>query len=393
MKYWRGYLAAGIFGLIALAFMKLGIQHWTLVDMVYPYVTRTLQDMLVGWSSGVDFCLWQVLLVLLGVLVLASIVLMVVFKWNPFQWFGWVLAVVSGIFMLNTLIYGLNNYSGPISTDVRMETAEYSSTVEELDQAMLYYQGRANEYAAQVSRDADGHAAYGDFETLAEEAAAGFEYLVYEKSFSVFAGSNEPVKELAWTGYYSPKGVTGLFCAITGEAAVNPEIPDVCLPFAMCQVMARRKCISANGDANFAAFLACRYNDSVEFKYSAYLMAYRYCMDAMESFNSSITDALAAEAALTESDLLRADLKAVEEFFAGKDSDLLSAISENVYIDAIGWLAGEDDENVPVYDSASDLLVNWYIQEIVLPSQEEEKEKFDPFDPNQVDLTGLANAQ
>lgn len=392
MKYWRGYLTAGIFGLIALAFMKLGIQHWTLVDMVYPYVTRTAQDMLVSWSSGVDFCLWQVLLVVIGVLILASIVLMVVLKWNPVQWFGWVLAVFSGIFMLNTLIYGLNNYAGPIATDVRMETAEYSATVEELNEAMVYYRDKANEYAAQVDRDGSGNASFADFETLAEQAADGFEHLVYEKSFSVFAGSNKPVKKLAWSGYYSSRGVTDVFCAITGEAGVNPDIPDVCLPFAMCHVMAQRKCIAAGGDVNFAAFLACRFNESVQFKYSAYLMGYRYCYEAMASFDSPITDALAAEAAQGESDALKADLEAVAEFFKGKDSDLLSAVSENFYIDAIGKLAG-DDENVPTYDTVSDLLVNWYIQEIVLPTQMEEEEKFDPLDPEQVDLSGLVNAQ
>ena len=391
MKYWTGYLTAAIVGAITWALMKLAEKYTTLVDMVYPYVTRTLQDMLVSWSSGVDFCLWQVLLVVIGVVILATIVLMVVLKWNPFQWFGWVLAVASGIFMFNTLIYGLNNYSGPIATDVRMDTAEYSATVEELDEAMRYYRDKANEYAAQVYH-VGGEAVFSDLDTLAEQAADGFEYLVYEKSYSVFAGSNAPVKTLSWADHYSAKGVTDIFCALTGAAAVHPDTPDVCLPFAICHAMAQRKCIAGGGDVNFAAFLACRYNESVEFKYSAYLMAYRYCADAMASFDTAITDNLVWEAAQGESDTLKADLETVAAFFKDQESDLLSGTSGNLYINAVERLAG-DDEDVPVYATASDLLVNWYIQEVVLPSQMEEEEKFDPLDPDQVDLSGIVNAQ
>ena len=77
MKYIRGYLVAAIIGAVTWAFMALGDRFTTLVDMVYPYVTRTLQNMLAQWSSGVDFCLWQVALVLLGVVVLASVLLII----------------------------------------------------------------------------------------------------------------------------------------------------------------------------------------------------------------------------------------------------------------------------------------------------------------------------
>ena len=88
MKYWFGYLTAGIFGAITWVLMQFGEKFAVLVDMVYPYVIRTLQSMLAQWSSGVDFAVWQLLAVVLGVLILASIVLMIVLKWNPIQWAG-----------------------------------------------------------------------------------------------------------------------------------------------------------------------------------------------------------------------------------------------------------------------------------------------------------------
>ena len=41
MKYWFGYLTAGIFGAITWVLMQFGQRFSTLVDMIYPYVIRT----------------------------------------------------------------------------------------------------------------------------------------------------------------------------------------------------------------------------------------------------------------------------------------------------------------------------------------------------------------
>ena len=83
MKYWRGYITAAIFGAITWALMQLGAKFTTLVDMIYPYVTRTLQTMLAEWTAAADFCLWQVILAALVVIAVASIVMMIIWKWNP----------------------------------------------------------------------------------------------------------------------------------------------------------------------------------------------------------------------------------------------------------------------------------------------------------------------
>ena len=80
MKYWAGYLTAAIIGAISWAFMQMAQKFTTLVDMVFPYVLRILQDTLSEWSAGLDFCLWQMLAVAGGALVIATIVLMVVMR-------------------------------------------------------------------------------------------------------------------------------------------------------------------------------------------------------------------------------------------------------------------------------------------------------------------------
>ena len=60
MKILWGYLTAAIFGGFTWILMKMGEKYADLLDMVYPYVTRTVQGMLTQWSSTVDLCVWQI---------------------------------------------------------------------------------------------------------------------------------------------------------------------------------------------------------------------------------------------------------------------------------------------------------------------------------------------
>ena len=389
LKYLRGYLAAAIFGAITWILTRYGEQFSTLVDMIYPYVIRTLQTTLAQWSGQVDFCLWQLLALVLGVIVLASIVLMILFKWNPISWFGWVLAAGCGIYMLHMLVFGLNYYAGSLSEDIRMESSAY--TLGELTEATEYYRDKANELALQVSRDSAGNVSFASFEDLAEKAGEGFRYLTYQRKYSVFAGSTLPVKKLGWADMYTSMGITGVTMGLTGEAAVNPQIPDVTLPFTMCHEMAHRMCIASERDANFAAFLAARFNQDISFQYSAYFMAYRYCYSALASVNSQSAAAAAARVQAGVSETLQRDLTAYNTFFQSRRSATAAKVADtanDTYLKASGESAG-----VASYGQVCDLLVAWHIQEVVIPSLAVEQSHFDPYDESQVDLTGIVNAK
>ena len=90
LKNLRGYLVAAIFAGITYVLSLYGQQFSALIDMVYPYVIRTLEATLAQWSGQVDFLLWQFLAVALGVVLLAWLVVVIITKKNVFQWFGWV---------------------------------------------------------------------------------------------------------------------------------------------------------------------------------------------------------------------------------------------------------------------------------------------------------------
>ena len=358
MKYWRGYLTAAILLACTWALREFAKAHTVLVDMIYPYVSRMIQSFLANWSGGVTFCLWQALVYVLLALVAVSAALMIIFKWNPVRWGGWVCAAAAVVVFLNTGLYGLNQFSGPLSEDIRLEETDY--TISELEAAAVYYRDQANTLSQKISRGSENDVAFGDFETLAQQAAAGFDVLVYDKSLSVFAGPLGPVKKLGWASTFTARGMTGLSVGLTGEAAVNPQTPAVLQPFAMCRELAKQASIAVEQDAAFAAYLACLHNPDVQFQYSGALMGYRYCLKALESLDAVTGAGATARVTEKEDPAVKLDLMRCDEFLnAAKAKDA----------------------------KACDLLVSWHIQEVVLPALVEEEELFDPLDKTQVDLS------
>ena len=385
MKYWRGYLVAAIFAAITIALTRFAQAHMVLVDMIYPYMSRMIITALSQWSAGGGL-VWQTLLIIGVIVLLVIIALIVIMRWNPIQWLGWILAAVSCIHMLNTGLYGLNAYSSPLADDMSLAVTDY--TVAELNEAAVFFRDQANALAAEVARDSKGNVDFGTFEDMAIQAADGFEAMTYEDAISVFSGSTVPVKK---QGLFASRGNSGITVPLTGEAAVNPKVPTVSMPFAMCKEMAHRMCIYADTDANFAAFLAASRNESVNFRYSAYLMAYYYCYQALTTIPTSTAAACAEQTDSGVSQLLRDDLADCDGFYKhAKDTRVqkhnLTEETETTPEDATEVITFSS------YASTADLFASWYIQEYILPVHQEEEAPFDPYDSSQVDLTGIVNA-
>ena len=55
MKYWRGYIIVIALALLSWGLAEFAKAHGALVDMIYPYASRLIQDVLAQWSAGVPF--------------------------------------------------------------------------------------------------------------------------------------------------------------------------------------------------------------------------------------------------------------------------------------------------------------------------------------------------
>ena len=381
MKYWRGYLTAAILGAFTWVLIQMGQKYTTLVDMVYPYVTRSVQSFLTAWTGGFDFLVWQTAILFLIIVLIATLVLVFIFRAKIIRWLGWAVAAIVAVVLLHTGIYGLNQYAGPIEDDLRLHMKDYTQT--DLEHAAVFYRDMAMELADKVERDENGAPVLGEFEELAAITGDGYRSLARERSFSIYGGDYTPVKKLGWAPIYSALGKTGVTVALTGEAAVNPNIPDQGLPFAMAHEMAHRLCIAREDDANFSAFLACAENESIAYQYSGYFMAYRFCIEALSSVDMEAAEELSA--AVTGN--LAADIDEYGKYFTENRDEQMTMLVTSVtdtYEEATA------DETVR-YSSVCDYLVNWYIDQYVEETIVEQK--FDPFDETRVDLSGLVNAK
>ena len=379
-------MVAVITAAIAIALISYAKTYSVLVDMVYPYVTRLVVTELSGYTGGIGLCIWQFLLFVIVAVILGTLVYMIIRKrglGSYVRWLGWVLAVVCFLFMFNTVIYGLNKYASPLADDVRLEMNEY--TVSELNEAAVFFRDKANELAGEIPRKSNGKVDIGDFDELAEKAGDGFEALTYDQAMSVFAGSTVPVKKLGFSFLYGSD--FGHTVAMTGEATVNTSVPDVILPYAMCNEMAHRMSIYSDADAAFAAFLAGTANEAPEFRYAAYLMAYNYCYTALKEIPTTTAQAAAAATNMGVNDKLNGDLEIVNRFLGKAE-----AKNNRAEIPAKA-----KDENAPLhfseYSSVVDLLANWYIKYYIIPANTEAETVFNPLDPNQVDISGLPNVK
>jgi len=80
-----------------------------------------------------------------------------------------------------------------------------------------------------------------------------------------------------------------------------------------------------------------------------------------------------------------------DDFFSSRKNQTATRVADSVndtYLKASGDKAGTAS-----YGQVCDLLVNWHIQTVVLPSITVEEYQFDPYDESQVDLSGIVNAK
>ena len=135
--------------------------------------------------------------------------------------------------------------------------------------------------------------------------------------------------------------------------------------------MCYRMSIASQRDKHFGAFLACQANENADFRYAAYVMAYRYCLNALPENVASTVNAQADAK-------LREDVAVWDEFVAPAEALQAELASKEGLKDNTGREIAE-------------LLTRWHYQEVILPSITEPEIEFDPYDETQVDLTGLPN--
>ena len=91
------------------------------------------------------------------------------------------------------------------------------------------------------------------------------------------------VKPLLTGKLFSYAHITGIYTFFTGEANINTDFPDYCIPFTAAHELAHQRGVAREDEANLIAFLVCYSSDDAYLQYSGYLNLYEYVSNALYS--------------------------------------------------------------------------------------------------------------
>ncbi len=345
-------MLAGFFAVLTLILHLLGNYAPKLVFALYPSISQNILSALGGFFSVFPLAMWELLALALLIWILYTMI-RDFSQLKIIQWLTGVLMCFSiGVFVI-MLLWGLNYYSPPMHEKIGLSGKEYS--LQQLQQATIYYRDMANRTAYAVPRNGDGTMDSGSFPDLAEESVKSFKRM--ELQYDCFEGPKTRPKRLLLSGLI---GLDGIFVPFTGECGVSPDTYSASLSFTMCRELGRRVGFVSEDEAEFAAFLACSASDSAEFRYSGYFNAFSFCYNALYA-----ADQEAAEAVWEGvSSPVRADCAARWDILTEDWKQLFTEFHENIQDTYTQSFETEDGER-PEHDSVVQLLTMWYYERIL----------------------------
>lgn len=166
------------------------------------------------------------------------------------------------------------------------------------------------------------------------------------------------VKPVMLSSLMSSAHITGIYTFFTGEANVNIEFPDYCIPYTAAHELAHQRGVAREDEANFIAFLVCYCSDDAYLQYSGYLSLYEYVSNALYSADHD----LCMEAYRKLSPVVRREERAYSAFFSHYRENPVATVSEKAndwYLHSQGAKEGTRSYNLVV-----DLAVAFYRDQI-----------------------------
>ena len=202
----RNLIGAGVLAVLTAAAVGLARFLPKLWFSFYTDFSRKAMGALGAAFGWVPFPIWEALLVLIVVALIAGLIYAVKEK----KLLGWLTGVLAGAALLVFLfmgLWGLNHFAPTIGEQTGLEVKEYS--VDQLKAAAAWYTDMASYYSQGVERDGNGDVILPGFDELAGEALVSYERLAeYNERFAV---SNQRVKPMLVSKAFAYMGITGVF--------------------------------------------------------------------------------------------------------------------------------------------------------------------------------------
>lgn len=195
--------------------------------------------------------------------------------------FSWAEVAASALFLLVTFNCLVGYNRTPFSQYSGLTLREYST--DELKELTLHLIDKANEIADKVDLDSEGRPVKpGEFNNYAIEAMESL-----GERFEVLKAYYPQPKGVLCSSLMSSFNLAGIYFPVTVEANFNQAMPVSSQGFTACHELSHLSGFIREDEANFIAFMACRESESAFFRYSGYLGALTYALNALHGAVSS----------------------------------------------------------------------------------------------------------
>ena len=334
----------------------LSIRFSCLAELVNTTLSTVLRRLLSYTTYLLPFSFFELLILLLPVIVGVAIFLAVKRGRDTVEMVRYALSILALISLLFTsYIYtlGIGYHTPDISEKTGIEDRTLISAEE-----LYYTAGVVLDELNAIAEHLELHEGSTEMPYSVDDLSEGLVHAfdTFLAEYPIFTNYTSRVKPIYFSTVMSDLGISGIYSFFTGEANVNVEYPDYCLPFTAAHEMAHQRGVCRENEASFVAFLVAIGSDDEYIRYSGYLNIYEYLASALYSASPE----LYAELNTRLHPTARADILAARDVYNLHKDSVLGKINERLN-DA--YLKANGTDGVVSYGYVVRLAVGYYIGE------------------------------
>lgn len=278
---------------------------------------------------------------------------------------GWIL---TWVFTVLTLHFFILYQATPLGEKYYPDAPELY-TEEEFRAVALHMLDEMWYLSQEVTRDENLGFVISDSTDVQAEAKLAMQRL--GEKYPQYAGFYPDVKKVFFSDVMTDQWILGIYYPFSMEANYNKNMCDVNLPNTVCHEFTHLKGNIFEDEAGFLAFLACMESDNMDFRYSGYVQALEYILNACSGLSCG-EEIYANIPPLVHNDLYQF---VPVEYWEEHEDDIEIIPDEvveevaDVVIDTSLKINGVE-EGALSYDRMVDLLLDYYIQEQKITQEE-----------------------
>lgn len=349
----RFALISFIITAVSLLVYSASLSSVELADFINATVSVGVRAFLSFLTYLIPFSLFELLIILSPLILIITVVLFVKRggdRTHRIRGMLSLFAVISIIFTSYIYTLGIGYHTTPLSERIDVEDSD-DFEVRDLHYALIQVITELNSCANGLTLTNGETVMPYSKDEMSKKLIEAYDRM--NESYSLITNYPSRVKPVYFSTVMSDLGISGIYSFFTGEANVNVEYPDYCIPYTSAHELAHQRGICRENEANFVAFLVCISSDDDYIRYSGYLNMYEYLSSALYASSSE----LYYEAARSLPSVAISDMRAASEVYREHKDSLLGKINERLN-DA--YLKANGTDGVVSYGYVVRLAVGYY---------------------------------